>query len=229
MDKTTAMDGYSIQPLQLADAEQALQFVCREFVAGSPVHRAVGVAYEEYLGYLRSPFTTMAAEGVSFVAIEEATAEIAGCVLAGDFHPDVSGSNMLPTEVTSSKEPDSTVPESMRAIKALLTELERPYQQRLSNKPEETLIVDIAAVNRRTRGQGLYRRLRLAAHEAAKKRGFSRVVGELSSAATQRFCVEQLGHKILNEVAYKTFRFNNTNPFASIEQPPTIQLVEGSL
>jgi hypothetical protein len=219
--KRMAIDKYIIQPLVLADAEQALQFACREFVTESPVHRVVGVAYDEYLSYLRASFMTMAAEGLSFVAVDTEGAELAGCVLAGDFCPE--------TNALLSEELQYEVPESMRAIKALLNELERPYKQSVSNSSDEILIVDIAAVNRAARGQGLYRRLRLSAQGAAKERGFSRVVGELSSAATQRFCVEKLGHKIINEVAYKTFRFNDTLPFASIERPSTLQLVEGVL
>jgi hypothetical protein len=224
--KRMAIDKYIIQPLVLADAEQALQFACREFVTESPVHRVVGVAYDEYLSYLRAPFMTMAAEGLSFVAVDTESAELAGCVLAGDFCPET---NAPLSEELQYDEPHDEVPESMRAIKALLNELERPYKQSVSNSSDEILIVDIAAVNRAARGQGLYRRLRLSAQGAAKERGFSRVVGELSSAATQRFCVEKLGHKIINEVAYKTFRFNDTLPFASIEHPSTLQLVEGVL
>lgn len=221
-----AKDKYIIQPLVLADAEQALQFVCREFVLESPVHRAAGVMYDEYLGYLRAPFITMAAEGLSFIAVDTESAELAGCVLAGDFCPET---NAPLSEELQYNEPHDEVPESMRAIKALLKELERPYKLNVSNSPDETLIVDIAAVNRAARGRGLYRRLRLAAQGVAKERGFSRVVGELSSAATQRFCVEELGHQVINEVPYKTFLFNGTLPFASIEQPQTLQLVEGTL
>lgn len=211
---------YSIRPLTSARVIDALQFVCKEFVTESVVHRAVGIEYDSYLEYMAEPFTAMAADNLSFIAVDEDNDELVGCVLAGDLN------KTYPNSVP--------VPDALAPVKALLSELEKTYRAdrpgaELTAALGETLLVDIATVAARARQQGLYRKLRLAAHSAAKAKGFDCVIGELSSTPTQRFCVDKLGHRVVSEVNYAGFEFNSEYPFAAIQQPSSIQLVVGKL
>ena len=53
------------------------------------------------------------------------------------------------------------------------------------------------------------------------------IFGELSSAVTQKRCVEKFGHQVVGEISYQDYQYNNRYPFADIKDPPTIQLVAG--
>jgi len=91
------------------------------------------------------------------------------------------------------------------------------------------MLVDMAVVSSMARGQGIYRKLRESAHLIGREAGFSRVIGELSSAATQQLCINRLKHKVCAEIVYSTYEYKNQKPFASIKEPKSIVLVEGDL
>ena len=91
------------------------------------------------------------------------------------------------------------------------------------------MLVDLAIVSDKARGRGIYSKLRNAVHEIGLKRGYERVVGELSSETTQYVCVKKLGHTIKAEIAYSDFLYRGSYPFKEIRTPPSIQLVEGLL
>lgn len=199
---------------------ELVSFVCAEFLAGSVLHRALDISLPEYSHYMAEPICALLQQENSFVAIDEADQTVAGCILAGDFRP---------TE-TDQQVHDKPVPEFARPINALLNSLEQQYEsQRPLNSTQATLLVDIAVVAPRARGQGLYTRLREAVHKRALQRGYTSVVGELSSVATQHLCVEKLGHRVICEIPYRSFEFDGQYPFASIKEPASIQLVEGAL
>ena len=71
--------------------------------------------------------------------------------------------------------------------------------------------------------------MRAAAQDLARRRAFQRVLGELSSSATQRYVPERLGHKKEAEVEFATFEMEGTRPFRTIVDPPSFILAEGML
>jgi len=89
--------------------------------------------------------------------------------------------------------------------------------------------VDMAAVSETMMGKGLYKTLRKAAQIRALQSGFTRIVGELSSAATQHVVLNQLGHRQIAEVIFNSFEFENQRPFHRIKEPRSIILAEGEL
>ncbi len=211
---------YSIQAANQASHEEILALVCTEFLAGSVLHRALTVSESEYASYMADPIRSLVAQECSFVAFDKSTRVMVACILAGDFQPPAPQLQL----------PSVALPAFAEPINALLSSLEQQYVRcRTSESLQSTLLVDIAVVAPLWRGQGLYAQLRDAVHQCAHKRGYSRVVGELSSAATQHLCIEKLGHKVICEIAYKSFQFGGSYPFASIDNPSSIQLVEGLL
>ncbi len=205
----------SLVPLPTNLREQALDFVCREFISGSVLHRAAGIEYDQYIEYMRQPFNAMVDEDISFIAIEKESDAIVGCLVAGDFALHTS-------EV-------QTVPEFIKPVAALLAELEKPYRKTRMPQLGSVLVVDLAVVSNRVKGQGIYTRLRGLAHDVGRDKGFEFVVGELSSLATQKMCVGKMGHRIMSEIFYDTFSYNGAFPFCDIDEPKSIQLVEGKL
>lgn len=202
----------AIKLIEQEMAHEVFAFVCREFVQGSELHRAAGVELAEYTDYFRDSFISMVAEGHSLVAVDESSNSILGCLLAGRFQPCTLNS-------------DGT-PESILPIKAILVALEDKCLPRLSRPLEETVLVDIAMVTAAANGKGHYTALRRALHHRAEGLGFTSVVGELSSIASQKVCVERLGQRLVGQVDYGTFQFNGGYPFSSIDNTDSIQLVE---
>ena len=202
----------SIALIDQTTASDVFEFVCREFVRGSELHRATGVGTEEYTEYFRAPFFEMIEEKLSFVTMDKNTGEVTACLLAGRFQPCDSAL--------------ANTPRSIQPIKAILVELEKVCLPLLSQPLENTVLVDIAMVAPAVSGQGIYSGLRKALHQQAAARGFAGVVGELSSKATQVVCVQKLGHRLVGQVDYQSFEFNGAYPFAKIKNTDSIQLVE---
>ena len=206
---------YNLLPLTMLHADAALQFVCREFVSNSSLHIATNVPLDVYTTYLKEPFFAAIKAKTSFMFVHHDTGSIAGCILAQDILSTTSNS--------------IATPESVKPIKALLDALEAPYFERRNVTEGTTLLVDIAVVSPTARRHGLYTKLRNAVHIQGSKLGYSKVIGELSSAATQHLCINKLGHSIISEIELNTFLFKNQYPFKTIETPRTIQLVEGNI
>ncbi len=202
----------TISLIQQVTASDVFDFVCREFVRGSELHRAVDVGSEEFSDYFEESFFSMVAEKMSLVAVDQASGEITGCLLAGQFQP--------------CEAPNLNTPKSIQAIKAILRQLEKQHLQKLSLPLEQLVLVDIAIVTPAASGRGIYTALRHSLHDRASELGFSGVIGELSSRASQVVCVQKLGHRLVGQVDYQSFQFDGGYPFSVIDNTYSIQLVE---
>ena len=202
-----------VSPLAPDLLDPAFDLATRAFVDASTLHRALGIGLAEYRAYLRPSFEAMAAQDLSVAATDARTGELAGCLLVTDYR----------------RQPGAACPSSLAPLAALVAALRRSYERRGAPAPGEAILVDMAAVAEGARGRGVYRRMRAAAEARAASRGFRRVVGEASSAATQHVLLERLGHRRRAEIAYRGFAFGGGHPFASIARPPSIVLAEGDL
>lgn|GEM_PF-2360757 len=220
-------DAISIQPLHSASPpeifEGAFNVLCDVFVASSAVHVALDTQMDPYRRYYRPYFEAMVAENLSLVALtgknandsEPAALEVAGVIMGTDF--------AVPDDA------HAEVPPWIAPLYALLDELTDAYREEQAAAPGEIVLVDMAAVPPQFGGRGIYKKLRAAFHDHALAAGYQKVLAELSSAATQKVCVDRFGHTVVNEIAFADFKFNGAAPFLSIKKPSTIQLVEGSL
>lgn len=205
----------SIHPLGPDLLDAAFDLATRVFVEGSSLHSALGVSLEGYQTYLRPSFSNMIDEGLSVVAVDGATNAILGCMVVTDFK------KQLRTETITNTQ--------FAPIAALTQELCRLYLKNADVRTGEAILVDMGVVSKVAQGQGLYKRMRRAVHEIAKFKGYSKVVGELSSSATQHFVIDRLQHKVMAEVAFTDFQFDESYPFATIHEPRSIILAQGDL
>ncbi|KMW59330.1 hypothetical protein AIOL_004312 [Candidatus Rhodobacter oscarellae] len=207
------MSETAIQPLGRDQLEPAFALATEVFIAGSNVHRALGIGLEAYRAYLRPSFEAMVAEGLSFAATDAATGALAGCVIVTDF----SKTGTAPAR----RDP------ALAPLIALTDALGSKYPRALG--AGEAILVDMACVAEGYTGRGLYTALRGAAQDHAARRGFRWALGELSSAATQHVILGKMGHRALARVDFATFEFNGQRPFASITKPRGLVLSEGAL
>ena len=193
-------------------ANEAFALVCDEFTNGSELHNALKITTDEYRDFLHDQFYRLIDQGLSLIMIDKAGGNMLGCLIAADF--------------LGHETPASQIPARFKPLSALLKQLETEYLKIRKLEPGQCMLVDLAVVSRQARGLGIYRKLREAAHILAKKARFRFVVGELSSAATQHVCIDKMGHRVQAEIDYRAFEHDGGYPFAAIEQPTSIQLVE---
>ncbi len=211
----TPLDDIDFVRLTQAHAEEAFAVTCDVFANSSVLHQAMDVGLAEYRHYLRASFDAIWRQNLSLVAIDRQYDHVVGCVVACDYFA----------------QPDypCDAPDSLKPIKALLRQLEALAADSRQRDAGHTLLVDMAIVKPEYRGRGIYRTLRERVHESGYNAGFTRVLGELSSTAAQRTCIEHFGHTVVAEIKFAEFEYEGCKPFACITDPPSLVLVEGPL
>ena len=207
----------AIQLHLLTPSHQQATFdlVTEVFVNASTLHKALDINLEEYRPYLQISYDDMASSGLSVVAIDTKTEEVIGCLIGCDFYDHINSK--------------STAPLKFAPLSALSTALCQNFIEQRKPNAREIAYLDMAAIAPTYLGQGIYQEMRRFAHANAKKLGFQSVIGELSSAATQHFVMEKLGHIKRAEVSFERFDNNGAKPFQSIKEPKSIILAEGEL
>ena len=200
-----------IDVIDAASAPDCLDLAAQVFAAGSTLHRALGIKSPEYKDLLRDSFLHNIQQGLSVTARDKTG--VLGCVIACDLLDQGSG----PSDPR------------LAPMQDLLHELEEKYIEVQSPKRGDAVLIDMAFVRPDEAGTGLYKRLRAASQDRARTKGYTHVIGLLSSAATQHVVATCLGHRVLARIAFANFRCGDTFPFAAITNPPEIWLTEGQL
>lgn len=204
-----------IVPLDQNLIKPAFELVTRVFVSQSTLHHALGSKLGTYREYLYPSFLGMVEKGLSVAAINMQTRQVLGCAIVTDL---------------ADTDPNAEIPDTVFApVAALTSSLCRAYRSHRSFGSGEVALLDMAGVDPRWTGHGIYTKLRSAAQERARQKGYEFIVGELSSAATQHVVLEQFGHKVIARQNLAEFEFQNTHPFANIQNPKEIILAEGNL
>ena len=204
-----------ILPLNEEYFVPAFELATKTFVEGSTLHKALGIGLEEYRSYLHDSFENMLAEGLSVVAIEKDTGNLLGCLIATDFYKTLDDG--------------SKVSDRFKPLVELTNVLCWQYQSHRSVEAGKIMLVDMGAVTCKVGSRGIYQHMRNATQTIAKSKGFSYVVGELSSTVTQHVVINKLGHEKIAEIAFSDFELDGKYPFRSIKEPSSIILAEGKL
>ncbi|MEP3629828.1 MAG: hypothetical protein ABJN04_07500 [Hyphomicrobiales bacterium] len=202
-------------PFTAPTSQAAFDLVTQVFVNASTLHKALNISLEEYRPYLRTSFDEMVLEGLSIAAIDTKTNHVIGCLIACDFHHHIHAK--------------STVPEKFAPLSALSKALCNSFIKQRAPIAGDIAFLDMAAIAPDYLGQGIYQEMRTYAHAHAKQRGFHSVIGELSSAVTQHFVLNKMGHTKQAEVSFEHFEYQGKKPFQSIQEPASIILAEGRL
>lgn len=194
-------------------SETAFALATEAFIAGSTLHRALGIGLNEYRAYLRPSFEAMVEEDLSVAAFEDEGCKMVGCLILTDFHQPL--------------ERKASATGKFAPLAALTQALCAEYNKQRSMTVGEVVLADMGAVSDRATGTGTYQKMRAEAQRLARKKGFTRIVGELSSRATQHVVLDKLGHEKICEVTFAGFEYAGQFPFRSITEPESIVLAEG--
>ena len=211
---------HQIRPLTEKDLESAFTLASDVFVRASTLHRALGAGLDEYRRYLRPSFENMITEGLSVGAFEQANNRIIGCLIATDFSRQA---------MSGERSGDTAAKGKFAPLSALTRALSRPYCTGRTIPEGEVVLADMGAVSTKALGTGVYQTLRKALARHARKHGFSKIIGELSSRATQHVVIGKSGHRVVGEIRFSDFAYEGKTPFARITDPESIILAEGLL
>jgi len=198
-------------------SQQALDLISDEFCSYSVLHSSQNILPSDYRNYLEVDWFDYAfgSECISLAAHDCDSGIVVGCLIAIPWSHDSADTESLQVK--------------QQPIACLLRDLENMYLVTECCDISDVLLVDLAVVRNSSRRRGIYAKMRNELHRVAKTRGYSKVVGALSSAETQSFCIEKMQHKLIAQIPYASFTYKNRFPFESIKHPESIVLVEYSL
>ena len=194
-------------------AEEAFDLASSNFANQSVLHVALNTDLEEYRAYLRPTFFDDVKDDFSLVAKDTKNDELLGVLIARDLlkNPPIS---YLPFQ------------RKYVSISKLFKMLETKYLQQRRIFIGDALLVDMAAVSPPHTSRGIYQMLRKEISRRAKLCGYKYVIGELTSAASQKVVLEKMGHRNCAQINLSTFSDDNGRPFETIVDPETIVLAE---
>lgn len=208
-------DGLTYAILDAKDLTQVADTVARGFTDGSePTALALGLAPEDFKPLVEALLPKVLREGLSIVARDTQTGEIAGVQLNEEMGFD------LPVELTRF---EWTAP-----VFALAGEMYDQYFQGGFQKPHESVHIFIIEVSRLYRGKGVGQKLLDLSLKHARARGFRRAVVEATGIISQHI-MRKAGFTNRVEILYATFEYEGKRPFENTGHHPSIILMDKDL
>lgn len=208
-----------IETLHKDRVGEAASVLASCFVQHNPLHKALRIdqiRYQQHLVRLLQSLQQTNAGNIahSFVACENneeknEEATILGVIVGFDFNLNIT--------IEPARE--------LAPLFTLLRALSRPWALKQKPANGDYFLVDMAAVASHASGLGIYQALRQRVTESARDAGFSFIIGELSSTATQHVLVEKADHEVVNEINIASFAHGDGQPFKDVKSPATVQLV----
>jgi GNAT superfamily N-acetyltransferase len=211
----TERDGVNYAPLEAQDLDQVADMVARGFTDGSePTALALGLGPEDLKPLVEALLPKFLREGLSIVARNAQTGEIAGVQLNDEMTFE------LPVELTRL--------EWAAPVFALADEMYRQYFQGGLPEPRESVHIFIIGVSGLYRGKGVGHQLLDLCLERARARGYRRAVAEATGLVSQHV-LRKAGFTDRVEIPYATFEYEGKRPFENTAGHPSIILMDAYL
>jgi GNAT superfamily N-acetyltransferase len=181
----------------------AIDLVARAFSSDEPMGAAVGLSTSDIQRFLGLVASRIVEDGLSIVARDADSGELAGALIADDF------ASPLPIE------PEKLSP-AFLPIFSLLGELDERYAHGTTFSAGECLHLFMLATDRRYRGRGVAHRLVGGCVENGIRKGHRHGVTEATGTISQH-TFRKAGFVERFRVSYADFRCDDRAPFASIQ------------
>jgi ribosomal protein S18 acetylase RimI-like enzyme len=201
--------------LDAKDLTQVADTVAQGFTDGSePTALALGLAPEDFKPLVEALLPKFLRDGLSIVARDTKTGEIAGVQLNEEMEFD------LPVELTGF---EWTAP-----VFALAGEMYSRYFQGELLEPHESVHIFMIVVSNSLRGKSVGQKLLDLSLEHARARGFRRAVVEATGLISQHI-MRKAGFANRVEILYATFEYQGKRPFENTGDHPSIVLMDKDL
>jgi len=205
-------DGIIYEIISADHIEGAFQCIIKTFSDDDPMSIAVNLSPDDLKSFLNIFIKdNLLKQNLTTIARKKDTGEVIGCILIEDITVDP------PEDI-------SGLPLNFMPIIALLENLGGWYFENHAVKPGEIVHVVMAGVAKEYMNKSIAFNLCMHAYNICKTLGFKAGISEVTGKKSQRVAAK-LGADLLYSVKYKEFEVDGENPFNSIEDTESIQLV----
>ena len=183
------------------------------FTFEEPVTKGLGVSQEKFYVVAEKECQLAAEDGLSFIAIEQATGNVIGFAICRDLKFDCAHMGEV--------DPLIILPE----IAAFVKELDNDFIKKMNFSTGDCLQMCYSGVDCQFRKKGIVTRLTEKVLKNAVTKGYKYAMAECTSLKSQKSLAD-LGFREENRIAYANLHYNTPNPWANLEGYCTLMMKE---
>ena len=199
--------------LQEKDLEQTINCLVDVFPSSEPISRALKVTPSEFYPFAEMVCQKAVAEGLSLIAKNSATSEVAGFVI----------SESLSKE--SYEEIDKSLTQKFEVIFQFLKELNEQYEMEKKVVNGKIFHVFLLGAREEYRGRKIANKLLENNLKMAAQAGFSRAIVEATGNISQHIC-RKYGFEDRASLDYQTYEYKGVKVFEGIKEHKSCILME---
>lgn len=204
-----------IVPLTSTDTEAAARLYTRVFLEDEPTSRRRALDPGRFLPYARAYVRWLADNNLSYLAKDADTGEYLGFIFCFDFLDDPGKENAEVRELLV----------LFRQVVSLIDELEARHICREELHPGSVLHIFQIGVDRKGREKGIARALIRRVISCAKERGFSRMIADCTSPASEH-AFAACGFSRAGFLSYDSFFYEGACFFAGLDGGISLMVCE---
>ncbi|NEP81768.1 MAG: hypothetical protein F6K39_28565 [Okeania sp. SIO3B3] len=199
--------------LQEKDLEQTINCLVDVFPSSEPISRALKFTPSEFYPFAEIVCQKAVAEGLSYIAKNSATSEVAGFVI----------SESLSKE--SYEEIKKYIPQNFEVIFQFLRELNEQYEMEKKLVNSKIFHVCLLGARAEYRGRKISNKLVENNLKMAAQTGFSKAIVEASGKISQHIC-RKYGFEDRASLDYQTYKYKGVKVFEGIKEHESCILME---
>ena len=197
-------NGIQYQLLDQSTAASTEQLIVDIFVHDEYLTRESGITEDEFAVLAKAYCDYNLKKPLSIVALDEATQEVIGFIIAEDLYG----------EDTINPSTFFTVSEHFKPFVDILEQMHERFLT-IEQIAGECYHSFLWGVRRDYRRRGIIHTMNLISEDWAKECGFNQIMVEATSPPTKPAC-EKLGYTMLGNIPYASYEFNGSRPYQHI-------------
>ncbi|MGD1714217.1 GNAT family N-acetyltransferase [Dapis sp. BLCC M172] len=202
--------------LQEKDIEQTINCLVDVFPSAEPMSKALQVTPSELYPFAEMICQKAVAEGLSHVAKDPATSEVAGFII----------SEHLSNE--SEEEVHKNIPQKFEVFSQVLKELHEQYEMEKKLVNSKIFHIFLLGAREKYRGRKIGNKLVENNLKMATQAGFSKAIVEASGNISQHIC-RKYGFEDRVSLDYQTYEYKGVKVFEEIKEHQNCILMEKAL
>jgi len=198
-----------IVPFNKSDLESTIRCISHSFTQET-MSQALGIDVNSYVSFAEIVSQRAIQYQLSLVAKNEDSGDVVGFSILEDFL----------AETPNLEDVDSRFLPIMNVV----DELKKWYINNYAIKSGEILYISMTGVDEKYQGQGIAHQLMEETFQVARNNNYKGIIAECTGASTQHIRAKH-GFKVVKEIEYKTFLYNEELVFKDIEKPSGCQLM----
>ena len=201
--------------LRSADTAAVVQLLAKAFSANEPPAVAVGLTSADFVSFLELLCPGAIDDGLTIVARDSASGQIAGVMLTDDF--------AVPSDL-----PPAAISDKFLPIMAMLDSLDERYRRGQPIIAGQYVHLFMLAVDERFAGQGIATQLVSTCLANSRRLGYTHAVTEATGIISQHV-FRKLGFAERHRVCYQEYRYEGRKVFSSIRDHEAAILMDRTL